>query len=123
MLVQPPKDDIWSLLGVSYERANGSETSPACRYYTAGRAISPQARMRNWIVAAQSISQHIAIQPARVLRVVAENFEIEAALGAAVSMALAYNVLSSLIQLPDHREFMMYGNDVMDFTILGLCSM
>jgi hypothetical protein len=28
-----------------------------------------------------------------------------------------------LIPLPDHSEFMMYGNDVMDFTILGLCSM
>jgi hypothetical protein len=61
--------------------------------------------MRNWIVAAQSISQHIAIQPARVLRVVAENFEIEAALGAAVSMALAYNVLSSLIRpLTAHHD-------------------
>jgi hypothetical protein len=61
--------------------------------------------MRNWIVAAQSISQHIAIQPARVLRVVAENFEIEAALGAAISMALAYNVLSSLIRpLTAHHD-------------------
>jgi ribonuclease BN (tRNA processing enzyme) len=28
-----------------------------------------------------------------------------------------------LIPLPDHSEFMMYGNDVIDFTILGLCSM
>lgn len=31
--------------------------------------------------------------------------------------------LDRLILLPDHSEFMMYGNDVMDFTILGLCSM
>jgi hypothetical protein len=30
---------------------------------------------------------------------------------------------ATLIPLPDHSEFMMYGNDVIDFTILGLCSM
>ena len=28
-----------------------------------------------------------------------------------------------LIPLADHSEFMMYGNDVMDLTILGLRSM
>jgi hypothetical protein len=30
---------------------------------------------------------------------------------------------ASLIPLPDHSEFMMYGNDVTDLTILGLRSM
>jgi len=36
---------------------------------------------------------------------------------------LLWVTVEELIPLPDHSEFMMYGNDVMDLTILGLRSM
>jgi len=63
-----------------------------------------------------------------VARRVSGRPRVRAALGARASKArqLAdFGALSLplLIPLPDHSEFMMYGNDVMDLTILGLRSM
>jgi hypothetical protein len=39
------------------------------------------------------------------------------------SVTLAKRPWGMLIPLPDHSELMMYGNEVMDLTILGLRSM